>query len=129
MAYNAKTDWTFEDDVTETDFNRIEQGIADVEDEATQLASETQDGRMSSEDYSKLAGIEAGAEANDVNRAEFDDHISDGTIHKTSDEIRSEDTTELRTEVVSSFPSHADGRVVYHTGDQRYYGSVNGSWV
>ncbi|WP_019123715.1 hypothetical protein [Brevibacillus massiliensis] len=30
MSYNPKLDWKTDDDVTESDFNRIEQGIADA---------------------------------------------------------------------------------------------------
>lgn len=50
-------------------------------------------------------------------------------LNQEMGELRSDSTKELRTEVVSSFPSHSDGRVIYHTGDKRYYGSVNGEWV
>lgn len=50
-------------------------------------------------------------------------------LNQEIDDIRNDSTKELRMEVVSSFPSHAEGRVIYHTGDKRYYGSVNGEWV
>lgn len=32
MAYNAKTDWKYDDNITENDVNRWEQGIADAHD-------------------------------------------------------------------------------------------------
>lgn len=50
-------------------------------------------------------------------------------LNQEIDQMRINSKKELRTEVVSSFPSHAEGRVIYHTVDKRYYGSVNGEWV
>ncbi|RSL28995.1 hypothetical protein D7Z54_33625, partial [Salibacterium salarium] len=103
MAYNAKTDWTLDDDVTETDFNRIEQGIAGVEDEATQLASETQDGRMSSEDYSKLAGIEAEAEANDVDSV----NGQTGAVSLAKGDVGLSDVTNDQQATKAEFDAHS----------------------
>ncbi|MBW7454662.1 hypothetical protein ACFOLF_11970 [Paenibacillus sepulcri] len=37
MAFNEKTDWQYNDLVTETDMNRIEQGIGDVHDRVDQI--------------------------------------------------------------------------------------------
>lgn len=48
--------------------------------------------------------------------------------NKTAAAIRQE-TGQLRVEVVSSFPAHADGRVVAHTGNKRAYVSIAGEWV
>lgn len=36
MAYNAKTDWKYDDNITENDVNRWEQGIADAHEKADQ---------------------------------------------------------------------------------------------
>ncbi|OPY64069.1 MAG: hypothetical protein A4E56_00123 [Pelotomaculum sp. PtaU1.Bin065] len=44
------------------------------------------------------------------------------------DAVRTQ-TNEIRLEVVSSFPSHADGRIIAHTGDKRAYVSISGEWV
>ena len=58
------------------------------------------------------------------------EHLADDTIHKTSNEIRTEETTPLRTEVVSSFPSsRPDGSIIFHSGEGKFFGRVNGEWV
>ncbi|MEJ8546688.1 phage tail protein [Brevibacillus borstelensis] len=44
-------------------------------------------------------------------------------------DVRKDQTKEIRTEVVSSFPSHANGRIIYHTGEKKFFGSANGKWV
>lgn len=40
MSYNAKLDWTYNDDVTETDINRWEKGIADAHVELAKLSAD-----------------------------------------------------------------------------------------
>ena len=37
MAYNAKTDWKYDDNITENDVNRWEQGIADAHEKAEEI--------------------------------------------------------------------------------------------
>lgn len=62
----------------------------------------------------------------------LDDHISNKDIHKTSEEIRSDSTTELRAEVVSSLPQEAyRGQIVLDTGDglPKFKGFDGGKWV
>lgn len=49
--------------------------------------------------------------------------------NKSAETIRTEYTSPIRVEVVSSFPSHADGKIVYHSVDNKFYGSANGEWV
>lgn len=44
-------------------------------------------------------------------------------------DIRAEPTLPLVVEVLSSYPSHAKGRVFYHTGDKRTYTSTGTAWV
>ena len=49
--------------------------------------------------------------------------------NKSAATIRQE-TGQLRTEVVSSFPEqHADGKIIAHTGNKRAYVSISGEWV
>ncbi len=38
-------------------------------------------------------------------------------------------TDQLRVEVVSSFPTHADGRIIAHTGEKKAFVSIGGEWV
>ena len=44
-------------------------------------------------------------------------------------EARADPSTALCAEVVSSFPSHAAGRMIYHTGNVRFYVSSGASWI
>lgn len=53
MTYQAKTDWKYDDPVTEHDINRWEQGIVDAMDIA--LSAETPEGAQAKVDA--LAGI------------------------------------------------------------------------
>ena len=79
----------------------------------------------------------------DSYEAPLNNHINDtGNPHETNKEqiglsnvenksaatIRQE-TGPLKGEVVSSFPTHADGKIIIHTGNERGYISVNGKWV
>ncbi len=43
--------------------------------------------------------------------------------------IREEVTLPLRVEVLTGFPSHAVGRLFYHSGDKRMYVSTGTEWV
>ena len=43
--------------------------------------------------------------------------------------IREEATLPLRVEVLTGFPSHAVGRLFYHSGDKRMYVSTGTEWV
>jgi len=40
VSYNPKLDWKYDDDVTEVDINRWEQGIADAHAQLAQLATD-----------------------------------------------------------------------------------------
>src|SRR5690625_3540931 len=69
-------------------------------------------------------------------KTEFDAHKADVAIHKTSNEIRTEETTPLRTEVVSSLPSNpiGEGQIVLLTQpndeyEPGFYGFHDGKWV
>lgn len=48
---------------------------------------------------------------------------------KSAATIRQESGTPLRGEVVSSFPEHANGRIIIHTGEEKAFVSINGKWV
>lgn len=48
---------------------------------------------------------------------------------KSSSTVRGDQTTLLRVEVVGSFPAHADGKIIYHTVDKKFYGSADGTWL
>ena len=48
--------------------------------------------------------------------------------NKTAATIRTE-TGQIRTEVVSSFPAHSNGRIIAHTGNKKAYVSIGGEWV
>ena len=43
--------------------------------------------------------------------------------------IRANGTAELRAEVVSSFPAHAPGRIIYHTGLKMFFYSTGTEWL
>jgi len=43
--------------------------------------------------------------------------------------VREQNNMALRLEVVSSFPSHAPGRAIYHTGNKMAYVSNGSSWM
>ena len=43
--------------------------------------------------------------------------------------LRSDPSREIRAHVVTSFPAHAVGAVVYHTGQDRFYYSTGTTWV
>ena len=44
------------------------------------------------------------------------------------DTVMANDTQEFRAEVVSSFPTPATGRLIYHTGNARYYIYDGADW-
>ena len=43
--------------------------------------------------------------------------------------VRGKDDTPLKAEVVSSFPTRANGHIIYHTGEDSFFGRVDGEWV
>ena len=99
--FNPKVDWQPNDPVTEDDFNRIEQGIADAHEKANIVSGE------------------------------LDTHKADDTIHKTSDVIRTETETKLKVEVVSSSESESpeQGRIVFDVSQGKFLGGNGSEWV
>jgi len=43
--------------------------------------------------------------------------------------IRAEGTAELRAEVVTSFPAHQTGRIIFHSGLKRFFYSTGAEWL
>lgn len=64
-------------------------------------------------------------------KAEFDAHVADITIHKTSSQIRTEVNTQLRVEVVSSSVSETPdvGRIIFDTSQGKFFGGNGTEWV
>ena len=52
-----------------------------------------------------------------------------GNVENKSAATIRQETGQLRVEVVSSFPAHADGKIIAHTGNKRAYVSISGEWV
>lgn len=81
---------------------------------------------VNDEGYATLAML------NDVD-ADLQGHKNNAAVHKTSQQIRSESTTELRTEVVNSLPASPQlGRIVFHNDTVRtpkFKGYDGGKWV
>lgn len=48
---------------------------------------------------------------------------------KPSSSIRGDSASLLRVEVVADFPAHADGKIIYHTVNKKFYGSADGEWL
>jgi succinylglutamate desuccinylase len=60
------------------------------------------------------------------------DAITDSDLKRIEENIlriREEVTLPLRVEVLTGFPSHAVGRLFYHSGDKRMYVSTGTEWV
>ena len=61
----------------------------------------------------------------DVDKAQ----VGLGSVENKSAATIRQETGQLRVEVVSSFPAHANGRIIAHTGEEKGYISINGKWV
>ena len=63
--------------------------------------------------------------------AVVENRITQGTLNQlaTSEEARAAIDLPLRAEVVSSFPTRDNGSVIYHTGEERFYGRIDGEWL
>jgi hypothetical protein len=60
------------------------------------------------------------------------DPITDSALKRIEENIlhiREEATLPLRVEVLTGFPSHAVGRLFYHSGDKRMYVSTGTEWA
>ncbi len=64
-------------------------------------------------------------------QAELDAHLADNMIHKTSDAIRTETTTPIKVEVVSSSVSATPdaGRIIFDTSQGKFFGGNGTEWV
>jgi len=79
----------------------------------------------------------AGAQAKVDNHANRTDNphnvtkaqIGLGNVEDKSAATIRQQTDQLRVEVVSSFPAHADGRIIAHTGEKKAFVSIGGEWV
>jgi hypothetical protein len=66
-----------------------------------------------------------------ASKAEFDAHVAESAIHKTSDVIRTETKTKLKVEVVSSSVSETPdaGRIIFDTSQGKFFGGNGTEWV
>jgi hypothetical protein len=64
-------------------------------------------------------------------QAQFDEHLNENAIHKTSDVIRTETNTQLKVEVVSSSVSETPdaGRIIFDTSQGKFFGGNGTEWV
>ena len=88
-------------------------------DEATNIISDLERGKEGTTPMSHATG------------AVVENRITQGTLSQlaTSEEARAETGLPLRAEVVSSFPTRDNGSVIYHTGEERFYGRIDGEWL
>lgn len=66
-----------------------------------------------------------------ASKTEFDAHVAESAIHKTSDVIRTETKTKLKVEVVSSSVSETPdaGRIIFDTSQGKFFGGNGTEWV
>jgi hypothetical protein len=66
-----------------------------------------------------------------ASKTEFDAHVAESVIHKTSDVIRTETETKLKVEVVSSSVSETPdaGRIIFDTSQGKFFGGNGTEWV
>lgn len=82
------------------------------------------DGTLEKQNPSTIAELVVANNGDDV-----ESHVSNESVHKTSQEVRRESSTPLRTEVVNSFPNRPDGSIIFHTGEAKFFGRSNGEWL
>ncbi len=120
--------------------NKIEVGIEEAHNELEN--KETPTGAQAKADAAEAAAKayvdqEVGDLAGDGRTTEtvkgnadaLEAHKADTAKHQTSEQIRADYTNTLRVEVVNSFPSHQDGKVIYHFVEKKFFGSANGEWL
>ena len=77
--------------------------------------------------YTKANWDEANTPLNTTNlnkmETQYDEVIS------YAEAVRAKDDSGLCAEVVSSFPSHAAGGLIYHSGEDKGYYSTGSAWV
>jgi len=77
--------------------------------------------------YTKVSWNEVNTPLNTTNlnkmETQYDEVIS------YAEAVRAKDDSGLCAEVVSSFPSHAAGRLIYHSGNGKGYYSTGSAWV
>lgn len=56
-------------------------------------------------------------------------YLRPASFAEVSTQLRGDSSRQLKTEVVSAFPAHADGKIIAHTGDGKAYVSIGGKWV
>ena len=95
------------------DFNRIE--------ENTRVLKDGVDGTMDA----LSSHVDDTNNPHSVDKAQ----VGLGNVENKSAATIRQETGQLRVEVVSSFPAHADGKIIAHTGTKRAYVSISGEWV
>ncbi len=123
---------------TEYDYGALKENIEDLE-----ASKETPAGAQAKADAALAAAKqytdqEVGAvdqaliahKAEDATKAHLPKNVGLGNVENLSAaQIRSAADRELRVEVRSSYPDHAQGKVIYHTGEGKFKGSTGNEWL
>lgn len=112
MTYHAKTNWKFDDPVTEDDFNRIERGIKGayegLEEKGNEI-TEHEEKRNNPHNVNKgQVGLSNVDNVKQATKAEFDSHDSDKTRHITASERSSWNAKETPEGAQEKVDEHAD---------------------
>jgi len=77
--------------------------------------------------YTKVNWDEANTPLNTANLNKMETQYDEAIAY--AEDKRADSGSELCAEVVSSFPSHAAGRLIYHSNENKGYFSTGSSWI
>lgn len=77
--------------------------------------------------YTKVNWDEANTPLNYTNLNKMENQYEEAVAY--AETVRARDDSGLCAEVVSSFPSHAAGRLIYHSGNGKGYYSTGSAWI